>query len=195
VTRRAAAPVAAVATAILGVIAAAVAVVAITVPARPSSAAGPTPRQVARLRGALDHLGLAVGEVITVLVVTGCADEAAGMAGVEGSAHQVATCRSVPPSSANFPRFARNPAPAGFGAPRSALSADLRSLPASASRWSPALRRPLATLGRDGRRLVNDLAATGTPSTPWSQPVRRDLEQLDAATAALRRALGHLTPG
>ncbi|MHB1582665.1 MAG: hypothetical protein ACYC0E_02785, partial [Acidimicrobiales bacterium] len=167
---------------------------AITVPARPSSAAGPTPRQAARLRGVLDHLGRAVGEVTTVLEVTGCADEAAGMAGVEGSAHQVATCRSVPPSSADFPRFTRNPAPAGFGATLAAFSADLRSLPAPTSRWSPALRRPLATLGRDGRRFVRDLAATGSPSTPWSQPVRRDLEQLDAATAALRRALRHLTP-
>lgn len=191
--RRRAAPVAA--AAVLAVTAAAV--VALTVPAGPSSAAaGPTPRQAAQLRQVVGDLAAVVGEVTTVLEVTGCADEAARMVGVEGSAHQVATCRPVPPSSADFPRFARNPDPAGFGSQRAALSADLQSLPAAASRWSAALRRPLATLGRDGRLLARGLAAAAGPAgTAWSRPVQDALEQLDAATGDLRRALRHPTPG
>lgn len=190
---RRAAPVAAVAAAVL---AAAAAAVGITVLAGPSpAAAAPTPRQAAQLRRVVGDLGGVVGEVTTALEVTGCADEAARMVGVEGSAHQVATCRPVPPSSADFPRFARNPDPAGFGSQLAALSADLPSLPAAA-RWPAAFRGPLATLGRDGRLLARGLAAAAGPAgTPWWRPVRHALEQLDAATGALRRALRHLTPG
>lgn len=152
----------------------------------------PTPAQVAGLRRAVDQLGSEIAKVAAALDVIGCAREARGVAGVEGAAHQVATCRPTPPSSPDFPRFLRNPEPGHFARQVATLRSFPSAVPAGATRW-PSVGARLAELVRCSRLLARVLGEpAATADTPWSEPVRVELVRTGRAVAAFDHVLTRL---